>query len=208
MTTTKEIERLEELFKLVNKEIFKNEIVTVPVITFNPDEKGKTLGHFITGEIWENRNKQKATELNIVCSVKRDKNGIIETMIHEMVHLYAYEKKIKDTSNKGVYHNKEYKRIAEEHGLKVTKTRYGWNQTELNETGKAFAKNCKIALGQMNRGLLTKQTKKQKAYKYECPCCKAKWRTTKELKLFCAGQPDNIHELRKIQPEEINGEDN
>lgn len=209
MTTTKEIGKLEELFKLANKEIFKNEISIIPVITFNPDDKGKTLGHFVCGEIWSNKKAhKKATELNIVCSVERGKESIIETMLHEMIHLYCYEHKIKDTSNQGVYHNKKFKEISEKYGLKCQKGRYGYNYTELDKKGKEFAKTCKIDLGNMTRKQLNKESKKQKAYKYECPICHAKWRTTKEHVLFCSGKKDNLHAPTEVKPEEINGEEN
>ena len=129
-------------------------------------------------------------------------------MLHECVHLFCYDNKIKDTSNRGVYHNKNFKNECLKHGLDCEKGKYGYSTTSLNEKGKEFAKSCKINLGYTYRDMLTKPSNKQKAYKYECPICHAKWRTTKELVLFCSGKKDNLHAPAEVKPEEINGEEN
>lgn len=183
--TTKTIQNLFKVFKQANKELFNNSIKSTPCITYMTDEKGKTLGHFIDSQLWK-EGTEKATELNVVCNVNRSKNNIIETLIHEMVHLYCYEQGIKDTSNKGVYHNKEFKKECENHGLKCEKGKYGYSQTSLDEKGLKFANNCKEEFNQI-RGNLPKQSKKQKQYKYCCDICKATFRTTKPLFLTCTG---------------------
>lgn len=59
---------------------------------------------------------------------------IVGTLLHEMVHLYNLQNNIKDTSRSGLYHNKNFKEIAEMKGLNVEKSeQYGWCITEIKE---------------------------------------------------------------------------
>ena len=68
-------------------------------------------------------------ELNIAAEVLN--YAIVETldtMIHEMVHLYCRENGIKETSRGGTYHNGEFEEEAEKSGLECFKRgQYGWN---------------------------------------------------------------------------------
>lgn len=52
----------------------------------------------------------------------------LDTMIHEMVHLYCRENNIKETSRGGKYHNGKFKAEAEKRGLECYQCgQYGWN---------------------------------------------------------------------------------
>lgn len=44
-------------------------------------------------------------------------SAVMQTLIHEAAHALARARDIKDTSNKGRYHNKEFVKLAEEMGL-------------------------------------------------------------------------------------------
>jgi hypothetical protein len=58
---------------------------------------------------------------------------VIETLIHEMVHLANYLNKIKDCS-RAQYHNKKFKDGCDKINLICIKTpKHGWSQTELSE---------------------------------------------------------------------------
>ena len=46
----------------------------------------------------------------------------------------ALQNNIKDTSNRGIYHNKRFKALAEERGLQISRHEtYGWTITEPTE---------------------------------------------------------------------------
>ena len=53
----------------------------------------------------------------------------VDTLLHEMVHIYCRVHEIREVSNGTAYHNKKFKEIAEAHGLTCvyTGSRYGWN---------------------------------------------------------------------------------
>jgi hypothetical protein len=57
--------------------------------------------------------------------------GVMETLLHESGHALAFVREIEDTSRQGRYHNREYKKLAEEVGLDVEKGKHGWNTTSL-----------------------------------------------------------------------------
>lgn len=57
--------------------------------------------------------------------------GVLETLLHEAAHALAHVRGVKDTSRNGRYHNKRYKRLAEEVGLTCMKGTHGFNRTDL-----------------------------------------------------------------------------
>jgi hypothetical protein len=58
---------------------------------------------------------------------------VFGTLLHEAAHALAREREIRDTSLEGRYHNRTFKRLAEELGLRVgCHERRGWAITELD----------------------------------------------------------------------------
>ena len=55
----------------------------------------------------------------------------IATLVHEMCHIYNNEVlNTQDCSRGGTYHNREFKKAAEAHGLNVTRSdKYGYSHT-------------------------------------------------------------------------------
>lgn len=135
--TVKNMNALHDFF---NKLYFNGELIT-PVITVRQDMRGRAFGWFVPNKVWTSEEDGYAGSVEInMCSqwLNRPFEETAGTMLHEMCHQYAYVKGIKDTSRYGYYHNKEFKSIAEKHGLKVENTgRYhGWCKTELTEQSK------------------------------------------------------------------------
>ena len=178
-----DIQKLEELFNIFNKKLFDGELEK-PIIAVSPNEK--YYGWFTTWKAWENREGKGHYEINI-CSdhLNRDFKEICGTLIHEMVHLYCNQNDIKDTSNKGVYHNKRYKECAESHGLTVEKSKYGWNVTALNEEMEKFISELDIKEFEFYRKSETKKKKANNSIKYVCPDCGSIVRSTKPVYLIC-----------------------
>lgn len=67
--------------------------------------------------------------------LKRSSRAIIGTLLHEAVHGVCFSAGVQDCSNEGRYHNKAFKRTAEEMGLVVHEPVkvYGHTNTELPE---------------------------------------------------------------------------
>ena len=179
---------LNKIFDLCNDKYFEGEL-TRPTITIQSTPKA--YGHVTVAEVWENESNGKAVthhELNIGAdTLNRPINELTATIIHEMVHLYCIKHGIKDTSNKGVYHNKRFKVEAEKRGLIITqsevKPSIGWSVTtpteELTEwVNDLGLKDCKITRHNPTK---IKKKSKSNSIKWTCPSCEAIVRSTKRF---------------------------
>ena len=120
---------LEKLFRMLNHDFFGDQLPT-PVITIQSTPKA--YGHFSVNPIWKVGSGEAQHEINIGAgTLDRPTEATITTVLHEMVHLHcAAVLHEKDTSNKGVYHNKVFKREAEAHGLICHQNgHHGWSDT-------------------------------------------------------------------------------
>ena len=195
---------LVKIFKAVNAEYFENEL-DVPTITIQSTVGA--YGHITTSKVWNNGDVA-TYELNIGADyLSRPIENVVSTMIHEAVHLYCMLKGIKDTSNRGVYHNKRFKEIAESKGhLIIDKhDKYGWTITTPSddtlefciaygfddikihrETGYSFTG---VSGGKSGNGgtihIPPKVKKPSSTRKYICPCCGNSFRATKSLNVLC-----------------------
>ena len=193
---------LVKVFKAVNADYFNNEL-DIPTITIQSTVGA--YGHVTTSKVWSNGEKA-SYELNIGADyLTRPIENVVATMIHEGVHLYCMQNGIKDTSNRGVYHNRRFKEIAETMGhLIIDKhEKYGWTITSPSEDTIDFCiangfediqigRNTGYALigvsgGKSgNTGTATPRTKKPSSTrKYVCPCCGNSFRATKVLNVMC-----------------------
>ena len=122
---------LVKVFRLINQEYFNNELEE-PTITIQSTVGA--YGHITTNKVWSN-DEVKSYELNISADyLNRPIENVVATLIHEGVHLYAMQNGIKDTSNRGVYHNRTFKELAEQRGLLISRhEKYGWTITEPTE---------------------------------------------------------------------------
>lgn len=121
------VSQLEHIYNSLNADFFEGELPT-PIITVQ--SKPGTMGHCSVAKVWQ-RKDDKTYELNIAAEVLNYAiEETLDTMLHEMVHLYCRKHEIKEVSRGGKYHNKRFKAIAEEHGLTcVPCGQYGWNTT-------------------------------------------------------------------------------
>lgn len=194
---------LEKAFRLINEELFNNELPT-PIITVIPTPKA--YAHYVPFDIWSTKESAKR-EINIASgTLDRPIENIIASLVHEMVHMYNdVILNINDCSNKGTYHNKQFKKEAEAHGLIVTKTRYGYSHTEpsdriiefilehdeLREIEMCRANPALVSVGvgthTGNSGVTPVITTIPTSHhrKYMCPCCGNSVRATKALNLIC-----------------------
>lgn len=188
-TCTDLINQIEKAYDKINKAFYKGELPDV-TITLIPDVRKNSLGWMSAGDTWF-KNGKWYTELNI-CSdhLDRSKVEIYVTLMHEMVHIYCKLKGIADTSSNFTYHNDEFKRVAEAHGLvcEKGKGRHGWSTTYATAKTEKWINEKLPDLIDMKRDIFTKEKKKGSrsiSYKYICPHCGNIARTTKEMTLVC-----------------------
>lgn len=192
---------LTKVFKNINEEYFDN-VVETPTITIQSTIGA--YGHVSVNKVWHN-NEVATHELNLSADyLNRPIENVVATLIHEACHLYALQTGIKDTSNRGVYHNFRFKELAEERGLHISRhDKYGWTITEPTEETINFCikyelediqivRQSSFSLGGLSGGkngngtLLPPGVRKPSSTrKYICPCCGNSFRATKNINVMC-----------------------
>jgi DNA-directed RNA polymerase subunit RPC12/RpoP len=182
------IGKLEEMFSAFNERFFEGELEP-PIITVN-STRARDYGRCAALKVWRGEKEAGYYEINL-CAEHLDKPSveISETLLHEMVHLMSKQKGIKDTSRSGTYHNKEFKRMAENHGLTVSRGKSGWHITKLNDeslewVARTYGKENLFALHREKASSLA--IRRSTLRKYACPSCGATVRTIKEVRVVCA----------------------
>lgn len=130
---------LQRMFKILNDKYYEGALPE-PLILIQTTGKQSRYGWF-TARYWKNRSTEEIlNEINICPEfLYRTAVDICETLLHEMVHLYAFQNDIKETSRGGTYHNKKYKTIAIEHGLCCEKhEQKGYTLTSLTDDARSF----------------------------------------------------------------------
>ena len=192
--------QLEKIYFHLNEDFFDGEL-PVPIITVQ--SKPGTYGHCSTSKVWQ-RKEDNAYELNIAAEVLNYAiEETLDTMIHEMVHLYCRENGIKETSRGGSYHNGRFKEEAEKRGLECFKCgQYGWNTRPTEKLVEyAIEKDWnEIRIGRnsgfpgirigatgtsQSGGGVGGERRPSSTRKLQCPCCKNSVRATKTVRIMC-----------------------
>ena len=196
------VSQLEHIYNTLNTDFFDGEL-PVPIITVQ--SKPGTMGHCSVAKVWQ-RKDDSTYELNIAAEVLHYPiEETLDTMLHEMVHLYCREHGIQEVSRGGKYHNKRFKEEAERRGLTcVPFGQYGWNTTPGdNLVQYAMDKGWnEIRIGRSNfppfihtgtggtaaSGGAPVQTggkRPSSTRKLVCPCCGQSVRATKTVNILC-----------------------
>ena len=185
------IEKLENYFELFNKKFFGGELLK-PVITVSPDTSSGAYGWCTSWKVWADQEEEAKEnegfyEINMCAEyLARPFEETAGTLLHEMVHLYNQQHNIKDTSRSGNYHNKEFKKAAEAHGLTVEKdATYGWCRTKLDKEALEYVNSLKANKFDIHRKMVSSKAAKQSSRRYVCPCCGLIIRATKEVRISC-----------------------
>lgn len=119
------VSQLEHIYNSLNTDFFHGEL-PVPIITVQ--SKPGTYGHCSVAKVWQ-RPDGGAYELNIAAEVLNYPiEETLDSMIHELAHLFCRQHGIQEVSRGGTYHNKRFKEEAERRGLECYRTEmYGWN---------------------------------------------------------------------------------
>ena len=196
---------LEKAFRLLNEHFFGGELPT-PVLTVIPTPRA--YAHYTQFDAWSVQGDGRR-EINIGSgTLNRPLEETLGSLLHEMTHEYCdVILHVQDTSNKGVYHNRIFKREAEAHGLNVSRSeKYGWSHTEPGDALLEFVLEhdgelreielCRtnpplaISIGGIHTGsgdgLPILPPVKSHHRKYFCPDCGTSVRATKEVHILCA----------------------
>lgn len=122
------VSQLEHMYNSLNTDFWNDEL---PQVIITVQSKPGTYGHSSRAKVWQ-RKEDQLFEINIAAEVLGyDAVETCDTLLHEMCHVAARIRGIKEVSNGGSYHNKRFKELAEAHGLTCiyTGSRYGWNTT-------------------------------------------------------------------------------
>lgn len=184
----KQLQALNAAYNAFNMRYFGG---TLPDVTITIQRSLRSYGHFSIDKVWQTSDGVAQHEINISADyLRREKYNLCATLLHEMCHLYAKQNNIEDTSRQGRYHNKYFRKIAEERDLQIDLAEgIGWSVTSPTEKLKAFVDNSKIEFVNLYRVAVEQErapNKRTKVYKYVCPRCGLEVKTTKEnAKLHC-----------------------
>tara|TARA_R110000824_G_scaffold20817_7_gene78022 strand:+ start:1123 stop:1788 length:666 start_codon:yes stop_codon:yes gene_type:complete len=146
---------ISELYRAFNhfNRVFANGELPHVVITLQNRGRRNAYGWFGQG-FWVDRvTKDGVHEINLSAEyLARGKDGLLETLLHEMAHLLNASKDIRDCSS-GQYHNKKFKIAAEQFGLKVVRSgTKGWAYTSLDSPAAEAISQLKLD-GTLFKGL-------------------------------------------------------
>jgi hypothetical protein len=155
------------------------------------------LSHFARNR-WHHGQNQDAKLHELFISgegLRTGAEGVLATLLHQAAHALATARGITDTSNRGYYHNKSYKALAEELGLTVADAGpRGWRNTTLPP---ATAHTYTPQLHQLTAALTiyphteappTTTTKSRNKIAAVCQCPRRIWaahRTLTEAAILC-----------------------
>ena len=109
---------LEEAHGYFNRELFAGDLSGDVVVTVQTKGRKRAYGWYGHG-FWKATDGHVApAEMNLSAEdLRREAEDVMLTLIHEMVHQWAAEQGVKDTSRGGRYHNREFARLAATAGL-------------------------------------------------------------------------------------------
>ena len=195
---------LNRVYDMLNAEFFEGQL-SKPTITIQSTPRA--YGHVsVSSELWVSKTGN-TRELNLGAgTIARPIEYLVSTILHEQCHIFAMDiLKQSDCSRSGTYHNRVFKKTAEEHGLVVSKHPiYGYCITEPSERLIEWLLTTDLVDIEIYRdesygirvpGVGTKDggsgidlggtVRKSSSRKYQCPCCRSSVRATKTVRIMC-----------------------
>lgn len=200
------ISEMYKAFNKLNETFYNNELPEVMIVIFETARKN-AYGWFTPSKVWTD--KEKTTEMHEIAMsaeyMNRDWITVMQTLHHEMIHLYCHINNIKDTSRNGRYHNKKFKEACEAHGLKFDivepDKKIGWSQTVLTEESKRiiaedFGLNPESF--KMARAIPQKSATPRNRSKYTCENCEYSLRGKGGLNITCSDCESELIEVQQL----------
>lgn len=208
ITISQITDELHKAYNLLNERFFDKKLPIVALTIQAAGNRSLSMGWCTQEPIWSDKEGNiKMYEINISAEFLR--MPFIETMdtlMHEMVHLYNLVNGIKDTSRSGTYHNKSFKDSAIKHGFEFTHDKpdkkYGFSFVSLSEETKKvildlpinqelfrIARKAADVVSEENTEEATeiKEIKeRKKTFRWICTECDQVIRSTKpDIKVIC-----------------------
>lgn len=149
-----------------------------PVVVLGASAPGKH-GHF-AASTWRERGEGGGEPLHEILlsgeSLSRGGIATFGTIVHELAHAYCHAHGIKDTSNRGRYHNSGFKAVAERFGLTIEKApTIGWSVTDVPASTRAryasVISDLDTAITAFRAGSIEpEETKTRAKYRMTCGC--------------------------------------
>lgn len=210
---------LHKAFNFINNRFYNNEL-PMPAITIQSSGKRMAMGWCTTAPVWgDKEGNQKMYEINL--SAEYIDVSFIETMdtlMHEMVHLYNLVNKVQDVSRGGTYHNKAFRDRALKCGFVHPEPKpdkkYGYSFVKLSPATVAILNELDInqsvfSIGRKSHdyykrlengeeGNETESTSKTKGFRWVCPNCKMILRSSKpDLNIICGDCDERLIQENK-----------
>lgn len=135
-------QELHKAFSLFNKRYFDNKLPTTAITIQSSGHKRNTMGWCTVKPVWgDKEGRLKMYEINLSAEfLDLDFHETMDTLLHEMIHLFHKVNNIQDCSRKGTYHNKHFKNKALEIGFEYKEnkpdTKHGWTYARLGQKAK------------------------------------------------------------------------
>ena len=200
---------LHKAYKIINHRFFEGKLPVAALTIQSSAHQRLSMGWCSVSEVWgDKEGKTKLYEINISAEyIDLDFFETMDTLMHEMVHLYNNVHDIKDCSRNNTYHNKNFRDRAIKSGFmykdnKPDKT-YGWSFARLSEETKEILTSLDIDQTvfkisrrgskyfeemELDRDTLEddETAAKKKSIKWVCPKCGVIVRSTKrEINIKC-----------------------
>lgn len=197
---------LHKAFKIINNDFFNNEL-PLPAITIQSSGKRLSMGWCTTKQVWRDKGGHiNLYEINLSAEyINVSYLETMDTLMHEMVHLYNLINNVKDTSRNNTYHNKNFLNRALKSGFMYPHDKpdpkYGYSNIRLTDQTKSLLNEYPInkdvfsiarkkpfeMLAISNSGSSTGEVeKKPTSYRWLCPSCNLIVRSSKaNVNLVC-----------------------
>jgi hypothetical protein len=190
------VKELHVAYRKLNEVFFKNELPT-PAIVIQSQGNRNAFGWVSVEKVWTDLSGEIAQyELGIASEHLHNREGgyldVIQTLLHEMNHIFALENNLKDVSRNYTYHNKVFKANCEAHGMTYPHDKphpkIGFSQVIMTEATRSIVQNIGIDEEAFTIGRMEfngEKEKKKTSWLWECDCGQ-KARTTKpEFNAIC-----------------------
>lgn len=123
------VSMIEGVYNSTNADLWDN---ALPPVIITVESSPESYAHTTRNRVWK-RKEDNLFELSISSEyLSYPIETLLDSVIHEQIHVFCRVNEIAETSRNGYYHNRKFKELAESHGLKCvyTGSSYGWNTTE------------------------------------------------------------------------------
>lgn len=169
---------LEKRLTMNVKYLAKEHNIDMTKLYVNVQTSKGAFGHYSPNRWIMGEKKEQVDELALNPEFFQNPLEVVDTILHELVHVYCKQNGIKDTSRNGYYHNQKFKKIAEEFGLSCIATDSGWNTSPEGNESNLESINSRlpypVTSDMIRKGDSKRRapsTPRRKPHEYTCDSC-------------------------------------